>query len=477
MSAQPDDIVPVIGLEVHVQLATDRKLFSTAQRRHAPQTPNRYIDAISLGVPGALPVIDRQAVEHAVRVAFALECHVHRRSEWDRKHYFYPDLPKGYQITQQRRPLAVDGRLEILGDDGRPRPIRIQRVHIEEDAGKSVHAGNGQTRVDFNRAGAPLIEVVSAPDLSSPTEARRFLKRLHLLVRTIGASTAHMEQGELRCDANVSLGPLGHGPRVEIKNLNSFRYVEQALTFEIERQQAAAWVGTPIERETRLWDPNKRCTRVTRSKESAAGYRFLPEPDLPPLALAELWVQRVRASLPELPDAKSRRYRAVGLPAASADTLAESPDLAKLFDAGFRSDPTRAAALSSLLLGPVARLRKTESDGAIRVDPESLLTLIRLKEQGRLSSTQQKAVVESLWTEGGPVERHLPEPHTDGAQLGEVVEEILDAQRAVVDKYRAGKHGVLGFLVGAVMKATHGRADPVQVRNAIEQRLTAEDPP
>ena len=463
----------IVGLEVHVQLATERKLFSSALRRHSPDTPNVFIDAFSLGLPGALPVLNPEAVTLAVRCALALECRVARRSEWDRKHYFYPDLPKGYQITQQRSPLGRDGQLEILGDDDVPRTIRIVRVHLEEDAGKSVHGTDGWSRVDFNRAGAPLIEIVSAPDLRSPAEARRFMQRIRAIVRAVGASTAHMEQGELRADANVSLGLDGQGGRVEIKNLNSFRHVEQALAYEIERQRAQVESGQPVSTETRRWDPSQHATHPTRTKESLAGYRYLPEPDLPPLALSDQTIAALQDNLPELPHARSARYRQLGLPAPIADSLADDAELASRFDRAATSAPTLVAGIAGLLVGEVSRLRNLNPDLPIAVDGDALATLARAKDAGRISSTQQKTVLTRLWQDGGDAEARLAEIElvTDADQLGPIAQEILDRHPAVVEKYRAGKRGVLGYLMGEIMKATRGRADPPTVRALLEQLL------
>ena len=469
----PDAAAPaaVIGLEIHIQLATEHKLFSPARRAHRPDQPNQDLDPFSIGLPGALPVLNRDAILPAVRTAFALGCTVHVTSAWDRKHYFYPDLPKGYQITQQREPLATDGALEILGDDGATRTIRIQRVHLEEDAGKSVHGRDGYTRVDFNRAGAPLIEVVSAPDLDSPAEARRFLRRLRSIVRAIGASSAHMEQGEFRCDANISLGGTAPGPRVEIKNLNSFRFVEQALAHEITRQRQARRDGLAIGSETRLWDPSARKTRPMRAKESGVDYRYLPEPDLPALTLSASWLAEVKAGLPELPDARGRRYRTAGVDPATADTLAESGSLGPLLDAVIAEDIDLAPAAATLLVTEVSRLRNEAPDAPLRLSHRSLVRLTAWRQAGRISSTQQKNLLARAWSENTDIPDDWIQATLDRDSTFAAIEEVLDGHPEVVDKYVAGKRGVLGFLVGAVMKATEGQADPQAVREWLEQRL------
>ena len=472
-----DTDTTVIGLEVHVQLATAHKLFSPAERRHAPEQPNTFIDPFSTGLPGALPVLNLEAVEHAVRVAIALSCTVHPTSEWDRKHYFYPDLPKGFQITQQRCPLATRGHLDILDDEGRPRRIGIGRVHIEEDAGKSIHSPAGLTQVDFNRAGAPLIEIVSDPDLRSPQEARRFLKRIRAIVRSIGASTAHMERGELRCDANVSIRG---SARTELKNLNSFRHVEQALAFELNRHQTALREGTELTAETRLWDPARRTTKATRTKASAADYRFLPEPDLAPLTLHARWLAAVQENLPELPAARSARYRTLGLFATIADALADERELNTLFDAAVEREPASAPAVAALLLGEVARLRNANDKGdestPLPIGVDALLRLVQLRSGGRISATQQKALVARVWAEGdGALDAaDTPELLSQGPQLAPFIEEVLDRHPDVVAKYKAGKRGVLGFLMGAVMKATRGRANPPVVRQMLVEHLEKE---
>lgn len=470
MSLDPPPRPPVIGLEVHVQLETERKLFSPALRRHAPETPNVYIDPFSIGLPGALPVLNPAAVELAVRVALALDCTVHPISAWDRKHYFYPDLPKGFQITQHRRPLATGGVLEILGEDDLPKAIRIQRVHIEEDAGKSTHGTDGKTRVDFNRAGAPLVEVVSAPDLVSPVEARRFLKRLRSLVRAIGASTARMQEGELRCDANISLGGPTPGCRVELKNLNSFRHVEQALAYEIQRQQAAP---DRVAAETRQWDAATRTTRALRAKQTTADYRYLPEPDLPPLVLTPAAVAEARARLPERPAQRAARYRAAGLAPANADPLSDDPPLADAFDAAIRQRPNRAVEIASVLLGEVSRLRNADArNDDIRIAAAVVAELADLKARGRISSTQQKALVTRAWTDSLTLaELESASLLNDATALRPLVEEVLDRHPNVVAKYRGGKRRVIGFLVGQVMAASEGQADPPTVHRLLEEGL------
>ena len=471
---------PVIGLEVHIQLSTRHKLFSPAERRPNATEANTAIDPFSLGLPGALPVLNPDAVILGARIALALGCTVHRQSMWDRKHYFYPDLPKGFQITQQRHPLATNGHLTFTGDDGAERTVRIQRIHLEEDAGKSVHGSDGQTRVDFNRAGAPLVEVVTAPDLKHPADSRRLLKRLHAIVRSVGASTAHMEQGEFRCDANVSVRGRSSSPRVEIKNLNSFRFVEQALAYEVTRQRRALEIGTPLTTETRLWNASARQTRPMRAKESSADYRYLPEPDLPPIVLTEDWIRRVQADLPELPAEKSRRYQALGVGPLIADRLADDPELGELFDDAVAAGPEHAPGLATLMLGELARLRNEDASARTASNPtpitaDTLVRLCALKAEGRISSTQQKSLLSKVWRDGGALSKHLVEQLSDPEALQAVVEEVLDDHADVVAKYRAGKRGVLGFLVGAVMKATEGRASPPVVRRLLEEQL--ETPP
>ncbi|MEO1337857.1 MAG: Asp-tRNA(Asn)/Glu-tRNA(Gln) amidotransferase subunit GatB, partial [Myxococcota bacterium] len=449
-------LTPVIGLEIHVQLATARKLFSSARRAHDPDHPNRHIDPFSIGLPGALPVLNPDAVRLAVRVALALDCVVDRQSVWDRKHYFYPDLPKGFQITQHRRPLGTDGQLEILGDDGQPRPICIERVHMEEDAGKSVHGRDGHTRVDFNRAGAPLVEVVTAPALRSATEARRLLKSIRAIVRAVGASEAHMERGELRCDANVSLGRRLDGAKVEVKNLNSFRFVEQAIDHEIVRQREERTAGRAVVSETRLWSPSSRQTRLMRSKETSADYRYLPEPDLPAVRLSQHWLEAQRDALPERPSTRSARYRQAGLSPEHADTLAHSLPLAALFEAAHAARPELSTAVAALLLSEVSRWMNEAPKASLPMTPGILLELAEARDLGRISSTQQKQLIAEAWAHEGHINIEAVASVKDPKVLLEAIEEVLDHNPAVVDKYRAGKRNVIGFLMGAVMKATQG---------------------
>ena len=473
---------PVIGLEIHAHLLTETKIFCGCSTAFGAP-PNSQVCPVCLGLPGALPVLNQRAVEHAVRTAVALECSVHDASIFARKNYFYPDLPKGYQISQYEEPLATDGCVEYL-DDGVARRVRIMRVHMEEDAGKSIHDGfpdsAGKTYLDFNRSGVPLVEIVTQPDLRAPSEAARFFQRLRRILLAAGVNDGNMEEGSLRCDANVSVRPQGAdalGVKVEIKNLNSFRFVERALDYEVSRQSALLERGGTVVQETRLWDVAGGRTVSMRSKEEAHDYRYFPDPDLPPLVLDPQWVAAVRAELPELPEARKRRFMAVyGLPERDAALLADDQDVASFFEAAAAA-AENAKAAANWIMGPLAHRMKTLGVGiaGAKVTPAALGALIRLVDAGTISNTVARDVFERMADTGRApeaiVEAEGLSQIGDAGELELVVRQTLAENPAAVGKYRAGKTGALGFLVGQVMRATRGQANPRVVNELLKAGL------
>jgi aspartyl-tRNA(Asn)/glutamyl-tRNA(Gln) amidotransferase subunit B len=473
---------PVIGIEVHCQLKTASKMFCGCSNTYADEPPNTHVCPVCLGLPGSLPTINRRAVEHVLAAGVAIDATTPDATRWDRKNYFYPDLPKGYQISQYDLPLAAHGKLSFQTSEGEV-TIGITRAHLEEDTAKLTHATDAAGRrvslVDFNRSGAPLMEIVTDPDVRSAEQARRYAEELQALLRAIGASDADMERGQMRVEANVSLrarGTEAFGTRVEVKNMNSFRSVERAIAFEIERQAAALDAGETLTQDTRGWNEDRGTTYVMRSKEDSHDYRYFPEPDLPPLRVDAGWLASIRDALPELPAARRARYeRDLGLSAYDAGVIVGEPRAAELFEA------TRAAApdadgktIANWVSGAFLGLLKTDPDAAGRVQPAELADLVARIGAGELSGTNAKEVFAAHAADGSSVasivERLGFRQISDTSALGAVVDDVIAANPKAVDDYRAGKP-VLGFFVGQVMKATRGQANAALVQEAIRERL------
>jgi aspartyl-tRNA(Asn)/glutamyl-tRNA(Gln) amidotransferase subunit B len=469
-----------IGLEIHAQLLTKTKIFCACSTAFG-DPPNTNVCPVCLGYPGALPVLNRCAVELAARAALALECTVHPVSVFARKHYFYPDLPKGYQITQHAQPLASGGRVVVNGPDG-THSIRIGRLHMEEDAGKSLHAdGRGHhTGIDFNRSGVPLIEIVTAPDIDSAELAAACFSRIREVLVAIGVNDGNMEEGSLRCDANVSVRPSPDAPfgvKTETKNINSFRYVQRALQFEIDRQIALLSSGQTVEQETRLWDSAAGRTVSMRGKEEAHDYRYVPEPDLPPLAIDASWLDHLRRTMPELPErTRARLMEVYGLPSYDAGVLTQSPALTAYFEETAAASGNAKSASNWVMVELLGRLNAAGME--IRqspLTPQALAGLIRLVDSGRITGPTAKQVFERLFVEGGSAEAIVEAEGLarvdDESAIEALVRATLAAHPKPVEQYRTGKKQTLGFLVGQVMKASGGKADPETVARYVRRLL------
>ena len=470
-----DDFQPVIGLEVHAQLLTTSKLFSTAATTFG-DAPNSHTTPVCLGFPGALPVLNERVVELAIRAGLALECRINERSEWSRKHYFYPDSPKGYQITQYEFPICEWGGLTLESSGKR---IQIRRIHIEEDAGKSVHdAADGVSLVDLNRAGTPLLEIVSEPDLRSADEAVEYLKLLRDVLVYVGVNDGNLEEGSFRCDANVSVmrkGATAYGTRCELKNLNSFRNIKLAIDSEIARHVEVIEAGGRIEQETRLYDVARNETRSMRSKEDAQDYRYFPEPDLPPLVVTQAQIAAARALLPELPHARRARYvDQLKLTPYDAQVLTAERSLADLFEACALATGGEPKRVANWFLGEVSRL-KNELQHAPRFTPSQFSALMQAIDAGTISQNAGKDVLGDMFRHGtepsAVIEQKGLAQVSDTGALEKVIDEVLAGNQKNVDAWRAGKKQVFGFLVGAVMKATKGKGNPKLINELLEKKL------
>ena len=471
----------VIGLEIHAQLATASKIFSGAATRYGA-APNSQASLVDLGYPGTLPVLNAEAVRMAVKFGLATGCTISRRSVFARKNYFYPDLPKGYQISQYELPVVHTGSVEIELGDGATKAVRITRAHLEEDAGKSLHEDfEGMSGIDLNRAGTPLLEIVSEPDLRSAVEAGTYMRKIHALVRYLEICDGNMQEGSFRCDANVSVRRRGEtelGTRTELKNLNSFRFVEKSIEVEVERQIELLETGGKVVQETRLYDPDRDETRPMRSKEEANDYRYFPDPDLLPIVIDDDAIDAVRATLPELPDAKRERFGAqYGLSAYDAGVLTAQRALADYFEevaTATRAEPKVAA---NWVIGELtaALNREALEIGASRVAPSALAALLDRIADGSISGKIAKEVFEALWKGEGTVAEIIDKRGltqiSDSASIDALVEQVIAANPTQVEQFRTGKQQVLGFLVGQVMKASKGKANPQQVNEALRKKL------
>jgi aspartyl-tRNA(Asn)/glutamyl-tRNA(Gln) amidotransferase subunit B len=473
----------VIGLETHVQLQTNTKLFCGCSAAFGAE-PNDNTCPVCLGMPGVLPVVNRRAVEYAIRAALATDCRINPMSRWARKNYFYPDLPKAYQISQYDQPFCQHGRV-VVEIEGVERTIRLTRIHMEEDAGKNVHDPTlDVSYVDLNRAGVPLLEVVSEPDLRTSAEASAYLRKLRSIVRYLGICDGNMNEGSLRCDANVSLRKRGSeklGTRAEIKNMNSFRSVERAIDYEIERQARLLNDGGTVVQETRLWDADRGETRSMRSKEEAHDYRYFPEPDLLPLEVSAAWIEDVRRTMPELPEARRARFeREFGLSAYDAGVLTASKELADYFESAVREQPSPKA-VANWVMGDIMRIANERAVDAepdfsdIPVAPARLAALVALIERGTISGKIAKTVFQKLCERdedpAAIVAREGLVQVTDESAIATVVERILSANAEKVAEYRAGKEKLLGFFVGQVMKESAGKASPEVVNRILKEKL------
>ncbi|MDS4025410.1 MAG: Asp-tRNA(Asn)/Glu-tRNA(Gln) amidotransferase subunit GatB [Candidatus Contendobacter sp.] len=471
----------VIGLEIHAQLATKSKIFSGASTAYGAE-PNTQACAIDLGMPGVLPVLNREAVRMAVMLGLAIGAEVARRSVFARKNYFYPDLPKGYQISQYELPVVQKGQLTIDLDDGTSKLIGITRAHLEEDAGKSLHEDfHGLSGIDLNRAGTPLLEIVSEPDLRSAKEAVAYMKKLHQMVVYLGICDGNMQEGSFRCDANVSVRRKGDpkfGTRAEIKNLNSFRFVERAIEFEIERQIDLIESGGKVVQETRLYDPDQGETRSMRGKEEANDYRYFPDPDLLPLVLDDEFIAAARASLPELPDAKKQRFMTqYGLSGYDAEVLTTNRELGDYYEATVAALGGEPKLCANWVMGDLAAfLNKENRDiGHSPVSAAQLAGLLRRIQDQTISGKIAKEVFEALWIGEGDADAIIAQRGlkqiTDTSAIEKVIDDVIAANPDQLAQYRAGKDKLFGFFVGQVMKLSKGKANPQQVNELLAQKL------
>ncbi|WP_432352968.1 Asp-tRNA(Asn)/Glu-tRNA(Gln) amidotransferase subunit GatB [Sporosarcina sp. A2] len=469
----------IVGLEVHVELKTDTKIFSTAPA-HFGAAPNMNIHPTDLAYPGTLPTMNKQAIDFGMKASMALNCEVARVMNFDRKHYFYPDNPKAYQISQDDRPVGANGWIEIEVD-GYTKKIRIERVHLEEDAGKLTHSDNGYSLVDLNRQGTPLIEIVTEADIRTPNEAYAFLEKLKAIIQYTGVSDVRMEEGSLRCDANISLRPYGQeefGTKTELKNLNSFNFVRRGIANEVERQEKLLLSGEKIVQQTRRYDESTGQTMLMRIKGSANDYRFIDDPDLPEIFIDEDWIERVRAEIPELPDARKNRYvNELDLPAYDAHVLTLTKEMSDFFDETVKAGADAKLA-SNWLMGEVSAYLNSafKELNETPITPEGLASLVKLISDGTISSKIAKKVFKELAENGGDAATIVKEKGlvqiSDEGTLRTVIGEILDTNEQSIEDYKNGKDRAVGFLVGQVMKATKGQANPPLVNKLLLEEIS-----
>ena len=469
----------VMGLEVHAQLLTQTKIFCFVSNKFG-ESENSQVGPVSGGLPGALPVLNEKAVELAVRAGLALNCKINTRSVFSRKNYFYPDSPKGYQLSQFDEPICGEGILQVEVEGQKTsRRIGIQRIHLEDDAGKSMHLGS-MSLVNLNRSGVPLIEIVSMPDMRTPAEASAYLKKLHAILVYAGICDGNLEEGNFRCDANVSVRPVGQkelGTRTELKNINSFRFVEKAIEYEIARQIAVIESGGQIVQETRGWDSAASKTFTMRTKEEAHDYRYFPEPDLPPLVISEDYIERVRADMPELPEAKKARFvGAHGLTEYDAEVLTSSRDLADYFERVVKIGGSAKLAANWITTELLREMKESESDmSRVPVSAESLSQMIQLVEKGTISGKIGKVVFLEMFKTGRGPQEIIQEKGllqvSDGASIEVWVDQVLAANLSQCEDYKAGKVKLMSFFVGEVMKLSKGKANPGMVTELVRKKL------
>ncbi|MEK6680339.1 MAG: Asp-tRNA(Asn)/Glu-tRNA(Gln) amidotransferase subunit GatB [Nitrospirota bacterium] len=469
----------VIGLEIHAQLLTRSKIFCGCSTKFGEE-PNTQVCPVCIGMPGVLPVLNKRAVDFAIKTALATKCAVNEYSIFARKNYFYPDLPKNYQISQYELPLAIKGNIEIVVD-GNVKKVGITRIHMEEDAGKNLHEGiEDASHVDLNRTGVPLMEIVSEPDMRTPEEAVAYLKKLRDILRYLGVCDGNMEEGSFRCDANVSIRPVGQkelGTKAELKNMNSFKFVQKALEYEIDRQKELLEDGKRIIQETRLWDSNKGVTISMRSKEEAHDYRYFPEPDLVPLVINKDWIGEIRNGLPELPDAKRARFvKEYGLPEYDAELLTSTIAMADYFE-GCVKLYNQPKAVSNWIMGDLIReLNENNIDIADSpVSPQKLTDMLKLMDKGIISGKIAKVVFEEMFKTSKDAEAIVQEKGlvqvTDESEIEKVIDEIIKANPDQLAEYRSGKDKLFGFFVGQVMKESKGKANPAKVNELLKKKL------
>jgi aspartyl-tRNA(Asn)/glutamyl-tRNA(Gln) amidotransferase subunit B len=471
----------VIGLEVHAQMLTDTKIFCGCSTKFGSE-PNTQTCPVCIGMPGVLPVLNKKALRFAIKTGLATDCRISSFSRFARKNYFYPDLPKGYQISQYELPVCEHGCIGIIVD-GNVKKIGITRIHMEEDAGKNIHEGAGTySFVDLNRAGVPLMEIVSEPDIRSPQEAVEYMKKLRAILRYLDVCDGNMEQGSLRCDANISVRPINQtelGTRTEIKNINSFRFVEKALEYEIKRQVKVIESGGRVVQETRLWDPNRGITESMRGKEEAHDYRYFPEPDLVPVVVEKEWIDEIKASLPELPDIKRDRFvTEYGLPETDADLLVSEKHLAHWYEEAVKLGG-HPKSIVNWIMGDLMRLlngdNKVIEDCSLK--PNQLVNMLRLMDNGTISGKIAKSVFEEMYTTGKDPEGIVKEKGlvqiSDSGEIEKAVDDVISKHLEEAQRFKAGEEKLIGFFVGQVMKVTKGKANPQMLNDLLRKKLSS----